>query len=339
MQRRNILSSILFFLIGITLFWLVYKDFNFNELITAIRGVRFKWIIVSIGFGLLSHFIRSVRWKMLVDTLGYNPKTANLFLAVIILYFTNLIIPRGGEVSRCAVLSRYEKIPFLKLGGTVFIERITDLFAFLLILLILVIWQFSFFETIMNYPDFILDFSGFHFKLLTLVLVLIVISVIVYSFFRFNVFNKLNIKIRKLKREFLDGIMVIIHLKNKSLYIVYTFAIFFLWLLMLYAVFFAYPPTNNLSFFVAVLTYAFGNIAYLLPIQAGIGAWHFIVINCLFFFGIDKESGMIFALIAHTFTNLIFLIFGPVAMAVLPLVNNPAMKSSLFWNNSSKGKP
>jgi glycosyltransferase 2 family protein len=91
---------------------------------------------------------------------------------------------------------------------------------------------------------------------------------------------------------------------------------------MLYAVFFAYPPTNKLSFYVAVLTYTFGNLAYLLPIQAGIGAWHFIVINCLFFFGIDKESGMIFALIAHTFTNLIFLIFGPIAMALLPLLSN-----------------
>ena len=96
---------------------------------------------------------------------------------------------------------------------------------------------------------------------------------------------------------------------------------------MLFAVFFAYPPTNKLSFVVAVLTFAFGTLAYLLPIQAGIGAWHFIVINCLFFFGIDKETGMIFALIAHTFTNLIFLIFGPIAMALLPLFNSSIYKS------------
>jgi hypothetical protein len=90
--------------------------------------------------------------------------------------------------------------------------------------------------------------------------------------------------------------------------------------------FFAYPPTDRLSFMAAVLTYTFGTLAYLLPIQAGIGTWHFIVINCLFFYGIDKESGMIFALIAHSFTTLIFLILGPIALALLPLVNNAISK-------------
>ena len=101
-----------------------------------------------------------------------------------------------------------------------------------------------------------------------------------------------------------------------------TLLIFLMWFFMLFVIFFAYPATAGLTFMVAVLTYTFANLAYLLPIQAGIGTWHFIVISCLFFYGIDKGTGMLFALIAHTFTNLIFLIFGPVAMALLPMVNN-----------------
>jgi hypothetical protein len=139
---------------------------------------------------------------------------------------------------------------------------------------------------------------------------------------KFSIFNKIYLKLKTLKGEFIEGISVIMHMKKKIKFIVYTFAIFLLWLLMLYVVFFAYPPTDKLSFIVALLTYALGTLAYLLPIQAGIGAWHFIVINCLFFYGIDKESGMIFALVAHTFTNLIYLIFGPIAMAFLPVLNN-----------------
>ena len=322
MNKKKILSSGLFFVIGVTLFWLVYRDFNFRELTNSLKDIKFGWIIISISFGLLSHFIRALRWKMLVETMGYKPTIINLFLSVIILYFTNLIIPRGGEVSRCAVLTKYEKIPFAKLVGTVFFERITDLFAFLLILLILVIWQFNFFDTIMNYPDFKLDFSSIKVKILPAILVLILIAVLAFVLVRFKIFNKIFRKLKKLKSDFLDGIMVIKQMQEKPRYIIYTLLIFFFWIVMLFAVFFAYPPTNKLSFNVAVLTFAFGNLAYLLPIQAGIGAWHFIVINCLFFFGIDKESGMIFALIAHTFTNLIFLIFGPIALALLPFVNN-----------------
>jgi glycosyltransferase 2 family protein len=330
MFRNRILTSILFFIIGVTLFWFVYSDFDFRELVYSLKDIKFVWIIISISFGLLSHFIRAIRWKMLVNTMGYRPTTTNLFLSVIILYFTNLVIPRGGEVSRCAVLSRYEKIPFVKLIGTVFVERITDLIAFLLILLILVIWQFNFFDTIVNYPDFKLDFTSLKVKILPAILVLILISALAFVLVRFRIFSKIYEKIKKLKNDFYDGIMVIQQMKEKPRYIIYTLLIFFFWIMMLYAVFFAFPPTNKLSFNVAVLTFAFGNLAYLLPIQAGIGAWHFIVINCLFFYGIDKESGMLFALIAHTFTNLIFLIFGPIAMALLPIVNNSGSKNQVI---------
>ena len=179
--------------------------------------------------------------------MDYKPNISNLFLSVIVLYFTNLIIPRGGEISRCAVLSKYERIPIVKLVGTVFVERITDLFAFFLILLILVIWQFNFFETIVNYPDFKLDFSSTKFKMLPVVLVLILIAVLAFVFVRFKIFNKLYVKLKKLKSDFIEGIMVIRHIREKSKYIFYTFLIFLLWLLMLYSVFFS-PSLLQTSF-------------------------------------------------------------------------------------------
>jgi len=160
MQRKKILSSVLFFLIGVSVFWLVYRNFNFNELLNALKNIRFRWIIVSITFGLLSHFIRAIRWKMLIEPMGYKPGLSNLFLSVIVLYFTNLIIPRGGEITRCTVISKYEQVPFVKLAGTVLVERITDLLAFALILLILVLWQVNFFRTVASYPGFKLDFSN-----------------------------------------------------------------------------------------------------------------------------------------------------------------------------------
>jgi glycosyltransferase 2 family protein len=330
MFRNKILPSIVFFIIGISLFWFVYRDFNFIELSNSLKYIKFKWIIVSIGFGLLSQLVRALRWKMLIDTMGYKPKTVNLFISVIVLYFTNLIIPRGGELSRCTVISKYDKVPFVKLIGTVFIERIVDLFAFLLILLIVFIWQFQFFETVMNYPEFKFDFSSYHIKLLHGLILFIITIILIYILVKFRIINKIVLKIRHFKNEFTEGIMVILHLKKRVKFILYTFAIFFLWLLGLYVIFFAYPSTDKLPFVVAILTYTFGTLAYLLPIQAGIGTWHFIVINCLFFYSIDKESGMIFALIAHTFTNLIFLIFGPIVLALLPLINN---------TNSQKLKP
>lgn len=318
---KKILYSSLFFITGVTIFWIVYRDFDIIELRTALDDISYEWIIISICLGLLSHYFRALRWRMLIDTMKYKPGTMNLFLSVIVLYFTNLIIPRGGEVSRCMVISKYEKIPLMKLLGTVFIERITDLFTFFLLFLIVLFFQFNFFKTIFSYPEFKFDLSSIHIKLLPLLLLILTAVATIFIMARFRILKKIYLKLMKVKEDFLEGVSVIMRMRGKTRYITYTLIIFLLWLLMSYAIFFAYPPTNNISFMVAVLTYTFGTLAYLLPIQAGIGAWHFIVISCLFYFGINKETGMIFAIIAHAFTNLIFLIFGPIALALLPMVN------------------
>jgi hypothetical protein len=90
---------------------------------------------------------------------------------------------------------------------------------------------------------------------------------------------------------------------------------------MLYVIFFAYAPTNNISFAAAIFAYTIGTFAYLLPIQAGIGVWHFLIIQSLLLFGLEEEPGMMYALIAHTFTNVIYLVFGSVGFVILPLIN------------------
>jgi hypothetical protein len=45
------------------------------------------------------------------------------------------------------------------------------------------------------------------------------------------------------------------------------------------------------------------------------------VYETLFIYGIAKADGKIFALIAHASTNLIYLILGLMAFAILPLIN------------------
>ena len=49
-----------------------------------------------------------------------------------------------GEVSRCGVLTRYEKISFTKLFGTVVAERLIDMISLLILLgivIIISVWQ------------------------------------------------------------------------------------------------------------------------------------------------------------------------------------------------------
>ena len=53
-------------------------------------------------------------------------------------YFANMAFPRLGEVTRCGILTRYEKIPFNKSFGTVITERTIDMIMFILLFILMV---------------------------------------------------------------------------------------------------------------------------------------------------------------------------------------------------------
>ena len=60
-----------FLLVTIFLFWLVYRDQNFDDLMKVLRDdVDYTWIWVAIVLGLLSHVSRSMRWQMLTKSMG-----------------------------------------------------------------------------------------------------------------------------------------------------------------------------------------------------------------------------------------------------------------------------
>ena len=86
-----------------------------------------------------------------------------------------------------------------------------------------------------------------------------------------------------------------------------------------------------------MVVFLMGGLAMLAPVQGGIGPWHFMVYETLFIFGIDKAQGKIFALIAHTSTNIAYyLIFGMIALILLPILNNSG--SSKRKDNNTRKK-
>lgn len=104
----------------------------------AFQTANYGWILLSLALGLLSHFSRAYRWKFMLEPMGYAPKFGNSCMAVLIGYLVNLGIPRAGEVSRAASLTKYEGIPFEKTFGTIVAERVADV----LMLMLFVGWAF-----------------------------------------------------------------------------------------------------------------------------------------------------------------------------------------------------
>jgi uncharacterized protein (TIRG00374 family) len=316
----NILKYVILFGIGVFIFWKIYKG-EWGRVKESLKNLNYFWIGVSIVLSILSQISRAIRWNMLIRPLGYNPRLGNTFLSVLVLYLVNLIVPRGGEVARCIVLSKAEKIPFTKLVGTVFVERLADLMTLTFLSLIFIIYQIRILINLYNSIQELQSGISKIFTLKTLIVVLLGIILLFAGLFLFRAIIKKNsgknssliLKLRELKNNVIEGIKSIAKLKNKWYFIAHSLLIFILWLFMLYVIFLAFEPTRHLSIWTGIITFLIGGIVMILPISGGIGIWHLAVSYTLVLYGISLQDGEIFALIAHTTTNLIYLILGLIA--------------------------
>ncbi len=320
----NVLKYLFFFAVGIFLFSLVYREYDLKEFVKTLQGIKWGWIILSIVFALLSHLSRAIRWNMLIRPLGFNPKIINTFFSVMILYATNLIIPRGGELTRCTVLSRYEKIPFGKLIGTVVIERTTDTLILMVLVFATVFLQIGVFKQFMvNNPEFGQNF-GFVFTFWFWAVAFIVGIGGIYTVWKLrNRLKKIKIigKLFDLLFNFFEGIKSIKKLEKPGAFIAHSIFIYLMYFLMMYVVFFSYEPTRHIGPLAGLTAFIMGGLAMLMPVQGGIGAWHFMVIETLSIYGLDKLHGQDFALVSHTSMNLMILIVGGISFILLPFFN------------------
>src|ERR1700761_3021016 len=126
--------------------WLSLKDMDrqkWAQLRDALARANY-WLLTPVLLMLLaSHWLRALRWRQLIQPLGYNPSRLNCFLGVMIGYFVNLGAPRLGEVIKCTVLARYEKVPADKLVGTIVAERAFDVVCLFLVFSLTFLLQFN----------------------------------------------------------------------------------------------------------------------------------------------------------------------------------------------------
>src|SRR5215216_2113805 len=134
-----------FFLgLGILFVWLSVKNIDHAQWLQikdSLQRAR-HWMIIPVFLMLLlSHYSRALRWKILMEPMGYHPSTFNTFAAVMIGYLVNAGVPRLGEVVKCTLLSRYEKVRADRLVGTIVMERAVDVVCLIVVFISALIFQ------------------------------------------------------------------------------------------------------------------------------------------------------------------------------------------------------
>ncbi|MBR8538246.1 flippase-like domain-containing protein [Carboxylicivirga sediminis] len=329
----KLIQFILFPAIGLFIIYQLYKDQNATEIATILRNdVDYKWIILSISLGILSHVSRAMRWQMLIEPIEKKPGLLNTFCAVMIGYLANLIFPRMGEVSRCGVLSKYERLSFTRVVGTVVAERLSDLFMLLIIMVAVLALQFDL-------------LGGFLLRTLKLesvgeiflsplfygILALITVSILLIK--KYSKQYRALMFLKNLMAKFTEGLSSIRKIKNKPLYLLHTFFIWFMYFLMIYVCFFSMPATSSLDINAGITILLTGSLGMIAPVQGGIGAWHFMVIATLKLYGVPAESGGVFALVVHAAQNLMIIGMGLLAFGMLPIINRKKHEATALATN------
>ena len=261
----------------------------------SLREADYGWVALAMGCCLLSHFVRALRWRLLFRPLGLRPTLNHTFGSVVIAYMGNLAFPRAGEVMRCATLRTSEGIPLEKSLGTVVTERIIDLLAFGLIVLLGMLVMLG------KAKDWLYDTLSekfTHLPNMTMIIValvlLAILAFVVYKFFWKKLLHiKLFAKIDELVRGMVDGVKSVFHMgwKNTLLFLVYSGIIYLLYILGGLIIFHAFGETSWLGLRAAFVVYLFGTVGMTFS-QGGIGVYPALVMMGLTdIYGISTTVG------------------------------------------------
>lgn len=329
-MKKKLINTVKFFAfisLGIFLFWKVYQDQSFDTLYTAAKELDYGLIIFAMLISLISHIVRAMRWQIVLSSMQISTRLDNLFHAIMVGYLANMAIPRMGEVSRSAVIKKYEKIPFTTGFGTIVSERIVDVLIMLAITLFAIFFNDHFFDKFVeSNPQVFINIKNLlSIEKLLITITLISVVLILYLILQKKSNNKTSIltKIFDKAVTFKQGMLSILKVHNPILYILYSILIWGLYFLTMIFTFKAFGSFDNMQLTInqMLVVFLMGSYAMLAPVQGGIGAYHFMVIASLVIYGVGNAEAQLFALIVHAVSSVVVVIIGFISLILLPLTN------------------
>jgi glycosyltransferase 2 family protein len=328
-MRKKILSSLQYIIFlggGLLLVWWQLHGMTVLERIDfkhAISNANYILVLPVILMNLSSHLVRSMRWKLLMEPLGFNPTLKNVFGVTMVGYLANSAVPRLGEVLKCTMLAKYEKLKVDKLIGTIIIERTFDLVCYFILIVITVFIQI---DVIGGYVKEKLTKYAASTAIpiwAELIILLAAIFLIVFIFRKiFSLYpnNTILIKIKDFAAGIGKGIATVRILKERRLFIIYTLFIWAMYLLQIYIGFKAMESTAGLSIKAACAVLSLSTLAMIVT-PGGIGSFPIFVMQTLSIYGVASSQGKAFGWLIWGISTGLIIVAGLVSLILLPYIN------------------
>lgn len=324
---------------GIFLVWWQFNAMTAAQLAhfkSALASANYKMMIPVILMSLASHASRSLRWRILIAPMGYRPSLFNTFSVTMVGYLANSFVPRLGEILKCTLLGKYEKIPVQKLIGTVVTERLFDFVCYLIFILITILIQFKLLGNFISaiFLSWANSSTGLPIWIRSLI-TLVCMALFVYLL-RFLLKRYAHAKIIQRLKQFIhglkEGIYSIKKLEKRGWFILYTLFIWSMYLLQVYVGFSAIEEVSHLGLHAACSVLTLASLAMILT-PGGIGTFPTAVFLVLGLYQIDQPTGEAFGWLMWGATTFIVLFFGLLSLALLFFVNQKKLQHDALPNN------
>jgi uncharacterized protein (TIRG00374 family) len=312
---KNILNTLLGFLIGGFFLYITLKGKSMDEIIRSLSEIKTSWAIGSAVSLIAVYFFRGLRWGVILKNSGFELKKRDLVNSVIIGYFINSFTPKLGELFRCTMIHRISGIKVSKLLGTVVTERVWDLIILALGLMVLFVTEYKRVFRLFDFGEMISGISVSTLIFSALGIAGLLLLVILFRIFR-KKYGKMSLftKVWNFVLEIWSTMVLTFKIKKFGLFMFLTGMIWVSLIMMNYCFLKSLNETEGFDFYFAIVVLFIGAIGWALPSPGGIGTTHYFILQLFLAFRLSESAGINFGILSNGLTFIFTILLGIVAL-------------------------
>lgn len=321
-KAKSAIKYTLSFLLAVVFVWFAFRKVDWQAFLSGLGQTRWIWVPAFFAASVGALIFRALRWKLLLRPLDPEVSAARLWDANNVGNLANMVLPGTGEFVRCGYVC--SRCGYDKALGTAVMERLWDFLAIgLLFVLALALGagRFgSFFQEQIVRP--LAGRSEISLWWVAL-LAAAVIAAGIWAIFRFRSRSRLCGKLASVASGLWHGMGSISKMDHKWAFALYTACIWTMYVLMSWCMLKAVPALEGLGIVDALFISAVGNIASVIPVPGGMGAYHYLVALTLSsIYGASWDTGILFATLNHELHALLVILLGAASYIIISVRRN-----------------
>lgn len=309
-KSTNTIKYLLSALLMAALLYFAFRNVDWGNFSKEISNTDFLFVLFSMFFGFSAFVLRALRWRLLMQPLDPEIGFIRIFRGVCIGNLANCALPFAGEVVRCGVVCT-PKASWDKTLGTIALERLWDLISIILIVLLAFLLKGGMVSGFLE-ENILGPLAGRAVRIWWIALALVLVAAgVVSAAVRFRDRSRIFGGLYRFMDGLRQGFVSFMQMNVKGRFLLLTVLIWTSYWMMCVCISTGFPPSSGLDISDTLFIMAVGNLASVIPVPGGFGAYHYIVALALSgIYGLSWDNGIVFATLSHESQALVMIASG-----------------------------